>query len=550
MTVRRDLFVRMSDGVQLAVRLHLPADTGQFPALFGVSPYRFDNDDLPDTKRFLWRETGPIHWYLEQGYAYVRLDVRGTGRSGGDYGFFDSRERRDLYEVIEWIAAQPWGTGKVGGIGESYYGTSQWCMAAERPPHLACIAPYDGHVDLYNGWAYTGGIPSDFMSLWWNSTVRPINRNPANEAPPRELPYDLSYHLGLHPTVDEYWKERQIFEQLADVSIPVFSIGVWAKMDLHLGGNISGWQQVKGPKWLMITGAPNAFEACAEFETHDFHERVLLPFYDRYLKGLSNGFENRSPVEVFMRGVGALRASSTWPPDDVKEKVFYLDGERSGAVQSLNDGSLVERAAASDLASTSYDYPRRDWAIGVATLDEKGPDPLREILTFTSQPLDRALDISGPCELSVYLSSTARDADSGRARPSGRHHCPPQRGSGRARPSGRHHQGVAARLASPHRCGPVIRSFAGSGSHQPAAADAGRDRRMPRAPHARGVSRQAGLAAAAGNRQRRFTRHRSDFLTHVHAGQGRQRHHSSFGRAPGATASLGYRIASLAAEAS
>lgn len=409
MTTQRDLFVEMSDGVKLAVRLHLPAGDGPFPTLFGVSPYRFDNDDLPDTKRFLWRETGPIHWYLEQGYAYVRLDVRGSGRSGGDYGFFNARERRDLYEVIEWIAAQPWSSGKVGGIGESYYGTSQWFMAAEKPPHLTCIAPYDGHIDLYNGWAYTGGIPSEFMSLWWNNTVRPINRNPA-QGESRHIPFDLSYQIGLHQTYDDFWKERELYSKLPDVTIPVYSIGVWAKMDLHLGGNIAGWDLVKGPKWLMITGAPNAFEACAEFETPAFHERVLLPFYDRYLKGIENGFENKPAVETFVRGQGALRASTAWPPSDVSERVFYLGDQRSGTVESLNDGSLNPTPPAQN-GETSYDYPRANWAIGVATLDAKGPDPLREILTFTSPPLERDIEIAGPCELVVHLSSTAKDAD-------------------------------------------------------------------------------------------------------------------------------------------
>jgi putative CocE/NonD family hydrolase len=406
-----EMMVTMSDGVELAIRLHRPKGQGPFPTLFAVSPYRFDNDDLPQTKMFLWRETGPIHFYVEQGYAFVRLDVRGTGRSGGHYGFFDQRERRDLYELIEWIAVQSWSNGKVGGIGESYYGTSQWCMAAERPPHLACIAPYDGHVDLYNGWAYTGGVPSEFMSLWWNNNVRAINRRPANGAPERAIPYDVPYHVGLHPTFDEYWEEREFLTQLRNVDIPVFSIGVWAKMDLHLGGNILGWQTTRGPKWLMVTGAANAFEACADFETTAFHEKILLPFYDRFLRNMHNGFEDRAPVEVFSRGAGKYESYQDWPPSQAREAAFFLQDGHSGVVQSLNDGCLSRAPSATAAASTSYDYPQPDWTIGVATLSDAGPDPLRAILTFTSEPLDARLAIAGPCELVVYLSSTAVDTD-------------------------------------------------------------------------------------------------------------------------------------------
>ncbi len=410
MATTTDSMVRASDGVELAVRIHLPDGSGPFPTLFGASPYRFDNDFVPDTKMFLWRETGPIHWYVEQGYAYVRLDVRGTGRSGGDYEFYGQRERRDYYEVIEWIAAQSWSSGKIGGIGESYYGTAQWCMAAEKPPHLTCIAPYDGHIDIYNGWAYTGGIPSDFMSLWWNNTVRPINRDPA-EGPPRHIPYDVSYEIGLHPTFDDYWERRVIAPLLPSVEIPVFSIGVWAKLDLHLGGNILGWKAVRGPKWLMITGAPNAFEACAEFEATPFHRDVLLPFYDRFLKGLDNGFEARPPVEVFIRNTGRTAAFDSWPPRQAREIVYHLREGEADAVASLNDGCLDLAASNSADASTSYDYPRQNWAIGVAKLDERGPDALAEILTFTSPPIEAPLTIAGPCELVLFLSSTTTDTD-------------------------------------------------------------------------------------------------------------------------------------------
>ena len=99
--------VRVSDGTELAVAVYLPKGVDKVPALFAASPYRFDNDGLPSTGIFLWKETGPITFYLQQGYAFVHLDVRGTGRSDGRFDFWGSREARDLYEVIEWIAKQP-----------------------------------------------------------------------------------------------------------------------------------------------------------------------------------------------------------------------------------------------------------------------------------------------------------------------------------------------------------------------------------------------------------------------------------------------------------
>ena len=116
MIQEKDVQITVRDGVKIAVRIYRPEGSGKFPALFAVSPYRYDNNDMPATPVFLWRETGPIEWYVSQGYAYVHADVRGTGFSEGDYRFLDKKEQTDLYDVIEWIGTQSWCNGKVGGI--------------------------------------------------------------------------------------------------------------------------------------------------------------------------------------------------------------------------------------------------------------------------------------------------------------------------------------------------------------------------------------------------------------------------------------------------
>ena len=87
------------DGTSIGARIYRPDGAGPYPALFGASPYRFDNNSLPASPQFLWRETGPIEWYVEQGYAYVHMDVRGSGRSGGPFEFLGRNEQNDLYDV-------------------------------------------------------------------------------------------------------------------------------------------------------------------------------------------------------------------------------------------------------------------------------------------------------------------------------------------------------------------------------------------------------------------------------------------------------------------
>src|SRR5262249_31988054 len=152
---------------------------GRFPTLFAASPYRFDNDHAPAFPLIFWGEQGPIAWNIDKGFAYVPVAVRASGRSGGDYGFLDKCSKPGLFGAVEWIAAQRWSDGNIGGIGQSYYAMAQWFMAIQGPPHLKCIAPYDGLVDPYRASAFSGGIPGEFFNLWYNRILRPINQYPA-----------------------------------------------------------------------------------------------------------------------------------------------------------------------------------------------------------------------------------------------------------------------------------------------------------------------------------------------------------------------------------
>ena len=404
--------IMMNDGVQVSIRIYRPDGDGPFPTLFAASPYRYDNDDVPPTMVFFWHEVGPIHWYVERGYAYVHLDVRGSGRSEGEFGFFNRRERRDLYEVIEWIAAQPWSNGKVGGIGQSYYSAAQWCMAAERPPHLTCVAPYDGHIDYYRGWFYSGGIQSNFAQVWWNGSVRLANKSPYNHIEPRQIPYDLVNDVMDHPLIDEFWDDRSLDAQLAQVDIPVYSVGVWVKRDLHLAGNVRGYHLVKGPKKLSFSGVPSLPRALAEFASVEFHERVLAPFYDHYLKGEETDYLSRPPVEYDITGssVGTTGSAETWPPAGVRHEVLHLRAGPTGSVTSLNDGAM-SLSPASGEESTAFAYPDPEWAVGPVAFTSAGPDPVRRVVTYTSDPLSQDLLVTGAPVLTLHLSSTRDDAN-------------------------------------------------------------------------------------------------------------------------------------------
>ncbi len=406
----RIVSIPMSDGVKIAAALYLPEKPGRYPALLAASPYRFDNDGAPAVPVFLWRETGPIAWYVAHGYAYVHMDARGSGRSGGEYRYQDKREQRDLYEAIEWIAKQPWSTGKVGGIGQSYYARMQWFMGIENPPHLACIAPYDGNVDTYRASAYQGGIPSSYPATWYEG-ARSNNEHPL-AGPPRLMTWDYLTEVRRHPTYDAWWQERAAAERLGQIKVPVFSIGVWSKVDLHLNGNIVGFQRAGGPKKLLVFGSSNVYEAVADYSGIPFHEKYLLEFYDWCLKGEKTNYANEPAVRYFVTGAETFQSANEWPPADIAYRTWYLGAGPTGSVTSLNDGTLGPTAPGPDGGKDSYSYPNKEWRVGVVGLGpDHRPDPARRILTFTSPPLDQDLQVTGPIEAVLYVSSTRTDAD-------------------------------------------------------------------------------------------------------------------------------------------
>lgn len=410
----KEVSITVRDGTQIGAAIYAPEGSGRYPTVLAASPYRYDNNVLPAGPQFLWRETGPIEFYVKNGYVYAHMDVRGSGMSGGDFEFLGPNEQNDLYDVIEWIAKQPWSNGKIGGIGQSYFCMSQWWMGIMAPPGLACLAVYDGLNDPYRASCYQGGIPGQFVpGYWWNQN-RIINRFPANGSTPREQKTDLDLLFAAHPTYDEFWRRRCAWERLHEITVPLYSVGVWGKVDLHTRGNIEGFRRAKGPRKLRMTGPPNAWAANQEFNGVELHERVLLPFYDRYLKGKETDWEKRPAVEYFVRGANVLRTADTWPPHGVRYQTWHLHPGPSGSVTSLNDGGL-SRSPAQGAPSTSYSYPNPGWVTGVVGFGPLGPaggfDPVRRVLTFTTPPLETDLEIAGPIKLVLYASSTGNDTD-------------------------------------------------------------------------------------------------------------------------------------------
>ncbi len=408
-----EIEIRTRYGDLVRADVYLPVGrTGPFPVLLGASPYQKALRHLPPTPPvFPFIECGPMQLYLDEGYAYVAMDVPGTGRSEGTWDPVSRAEGEAIHDMIEHVASLDW-AGRIGMIGMSYYCWSQWNAARTRPPHLVTIAAFDGAADMYRDWMYQGGIPiQGFLNAWLFGSVL-LQHMGTGLSITDHGRAQVIYDVYDHPFDDEWQRRRSPFWELDQVDIPVLSIGAWGKASLHLRGNVEGFRLVRGPKQLLIAGAQTFAETQMLFFEEGFHRAELLPWYDRHLKGIANGVMERPPVRVFVQGEETVREATQWPPADVTIAEFHLSGERSGSQNSLNDGSLVEEPPSADSGSTSWSYPDPQWMAGVSVIDKDGmPDHFARVVTYTSAPFERDREFTGQGVLHLHASSEQADMD-------------------------------------------------------------------------------------------------------------------------------------------
>jgi hypothetical protein len=202
MIIERDVAIAMDDGIHLKADIYRPDSGAPVPVIMTLGPYgkgvRYQDhyatswawmkshhpDILSGSEhRWLtWETVDPEIW-VPCGYAVVRVDSRGAGRSPGHLDILSPREVQDYYHAIEWAGTQPWSNGKVGLNGTSYYAMNQWRVAALQPPHLAAIVPWEGPADAYRDFFRHGGILSHrFLETWYPRQVLTLQHgNP--EAP-------------------------------------------------------------------------------------------------------------------------------------------------------------------------------------------------------------------------------------------------------------------------------------------------------------------------------------------------------------------------------
>ena len=187
MRIDWDAPIPMEDGVVLRCDVYRPQDDeGKYPVIMTYGPYgkylHFEDlyetcwtrmvEEHPDvpagsTNKYQnWEVVDPEKW-VPDGYAVVRVDSRGAGRSPGVIDIWSAREAQDFYQCIEWAAVQPWSTGKIGLNGISYYGMNQWQVGELQPPHLTAMCVWEGAADYYREMAHHGGIFCNGFARNW-----------------------------------------------------------------------------------------------------------------------------------------------------------------------------------------------------------------------------------------------------------------------------------------------------------------------------------------------------------------------------------------------
>jgi uncharacterized protein len=451
--IQHDAAMKTRDGVTLYADIYRPKSPDKFPVILMRTPY---------DKSASWA-VSPAFQMVQRGYVVVIQDVRGRYTSEGEWYPF-KHEQADGFDTVEWVASLPYSDGKVGMIGASYVGATQMLAAIAQPPHLVAIAPNMTASNYHDGWTYQGGAFEQWFDQNWTSQLaqntfqRLVNQNTnALVSTPTlplanysifnfgQLPADAQltaaiapYYLDwlAHPDYDDYWKQWSIEESFSKITVPMLQVGGW--YDIFNAGTLRNYMGAKAhgstdaarsqQHLLIEIGGHAGFGrriGDVDFGPHateNVYTNVILDWYDFLLKGIKNQFSTDKPVKLFVMGANEYRQEDDWPPPQAERTKYFLHS--SGKANSLlGDGSLSASAPRSE-ASDTYVYNPANPAPTIggplccdAEHMEPGPRDQRsvenrdDVLVYSTGPLQRDLEVTGPVTAVLFVKSSAVDTD-------------------------------------------------------------------------------------------------------------------------------------------
>jgi hypothetical protein len=412
-----DTPITMEDGLFLRADVFRPAGAGKYPVILSYGPYAkglsFQEGYKGNWARLIkaapevlrgssnkyqnWELVDPEKW-VPDGYACVRVDSRGAGRSPGYLDVWSPRETQDLYQCIAWAGTQRWSSGKVGINGISYYAMNQWQVAALRPPHLAALCIWEGASDYYREVCRHGGILCDFLSSWYPRQVASVQHGVGMHGtrsavtgelvagPPTLSAAELAKNRADTPgearrrrVLDDYYAARTA--EFEKIEAPLLSAANWGGMGLHPRGNFEGFLRAGSKqKWLEVHG-----------DTHFTHfyssygETLQKCFFGHFLKGEDTGWDRQPRVSLNIRHPGerfVLRAEREWPLARTQWTKYFLNPH----------GLALGTDAPAGGPALSY-------------------DTMGDGITFRTPPLKHDVEITGPAAAKLWVSSETTDAD-------------------------------------------------------------------------------------------------------------------------------------------
>jgi putative CocE/NonD family hydrolase len=417
LVVEKDLEIPMRDGARLKADLFRPRAGGRFPVIINIGAYQKDKvwippPDLEEAPNpyMNWETVNPL-WWVPRGYAALRVDSRGSGKSPGRTDPFSPSEARDFYDSIEWAARQSWCNGRVGASGISYFAMTQWLVASLKPPSLAAMIPWEGAADMYRDFGYHGGIFSfGFVTNWYNNHMAHhlLGEPQATSPDAFSTPWVWEY---MRHSLDSDWYHgrRPIWE---NIDYPLYSVGNWSGIGLHLRGNTEGYLRAASKRKKLRIHAGTHYHG---FYTKDGRNDQLR-FLDHWLKGTDTGIMREPPVKLLIRKGGhgnyEWRTEREWPLARTKWTRFYL---QPGARRTKDEveGALVTDAprAGSAVSYSATGMTKAGVASASWTSTALAGSLPRMGVSFETAPLRRDLEVTGPVVLVLWVSSTTKDMD-------------------------------------------------------------------------------------------------------------------------------------------
>ena len=459
------------DGVKMTTFVYLPTTPGRYPTLLTRDPY----GRLSANGCFAGGTASYAAW-AQGGYAAVYQEVRGTYTSEGAFDP-NVQEANDGYDAVEWAAAQPWSNGRVGMNGGSYLGLTQWQPTIHRPPHLVAIAPAITTSDLHDSWLYDNGVFLPWGSIYWIGLTfmadQMIRQGQAAGIPQQQidaqvadfnarmrsdlltkwvwdLPYTefpefkqyapFFYDWVANPNYLGYWSKMDVETRYRKVDIPTLNSGAWydpfqvGTVRNYIGMRTQGGsaEARNGARLVMAAYGHSGDSKTPTFGSDAFDAGYQRRFFDHYLKGDSNGFENEPPVNLYilvppdtgMTGSGFWISASQYPLPGTTARRMYLSSH-GDANTRLGGGALVADAGAVATTADRFTYDPHDpvpttggnYLNGGAALlkagaaDQSTVEMRGDVLVYTSAPLQEDLPVVGMVKIDFWAATSAHDTD-------------------------------------------------------------------------------------------------------------------------------------------